>query len=66
MLSKEICKQCKKSHGLWNNVDELNWEEKRLWCYYNELEMIEISIAHAPKWCPYSLEHLMKSQKHVK
>jgi hypothetical protein len=62
MLNKEICKKCKNINAkkyvyTWINVDEDDWENKKL--LYCTLGILTGVLIEPPLNCLYRLEHIV-------
>ena len=66
MLNKQICKLCwRKYDWEWTAFVDKTWKQGRVCCNHSDWVYAEVNDA-PPKECPYSLEHLLESQKHAK
>lgn len=68
MLNKEVCKQCIINHtrgsitDTWKKDDEERWNEGKVWCYVDVMEMKSI-YGDIPKNCYYPIEQLILGSK---
>jgi len=66
MLNKGVCKTCWKSaRGEWSREADKEWNNGITICPYTIKGIApcatSIMVKVAPKWCDYSLEHLMEA-----